>query len=69
MKNTRWYINNFIDQMSNMSIENFEDFYFSISNLNYHKMCIAMDQLVNVMNKTDKVHIKGSGTDLKFSIK
>lgn len=32
-------------------------------------MSIAMDKLVNLMNTTDKVHIKGDGTDLKFSIK
>lgn len=28
-----------------------------------------MDPLVDLMNRTDKVHIKGPGTDLKFSIK
>ena len=28
-----------------------------------------MDSLVDLMNKTDKVRIKGPGTDLKFSIK
>jgi aminopeptidase len=29
----------------------------------------AMDSLVNLMKKTDRVHITGAGTDLAFSIK
>ncbi len=28
-----------------------------------------MDNLVTLMNKTDKVHLTGEGTDLSFSIK
>lgn len=32
-------------------------------------MSKAMDKLVDLMNKTDKVHIIGKGTDLDFSIK
>lgn len=28
-----------------------------------------MDDLVELMNKTDKVHLVGPGTDLTFSIK
>jgi aminopeptidase len=32
-------------------------------------MSKAMNPLVKLMNKTDKVHISGPGTDLKFSIK
>ena len=28
-----------------------------------------MDPLVTLMNKTDRVHIKGPGTDISFSIK
>ena len=32
-------------------------------------MSLAMDNLKDLMNKTDKVHIVGPGTDLTFSIK
>ena len=32
-------------------------------------MSKAMDSLVELMNRTDRVHIKGPGTDLTFSIK
>lgn len=73
VKNTKWcilrYPNNSIAQMSNMSLEKFEDFYFNVCNVDYKKMSKAMDNLVNLMNKTDRVHILGKNTDLTFSIK
>lgn len=73
VKNTKWcilrYPNASMAQMSNMSTEEFEDFYFKVCNLDYEKMSVEMDHLVNLMNKTDKVEIKGPGTDLTFSIK
>lgn len=56
-------------QLANMSTEAFEDFYFDVCTLDYAKMGNAMDALVELMEKTDKVHIKGPGTDLSFSIK
>ena len=56
-------------QLANKSQEAFEDFYFDVCTLDYKKMSKAMDPLVDLMNRTDKVHIKGPGTDLKFSIK
>lgn len=72
VKNTRWcilrYPNKSMAQMSNMSTEEFEDFYFNVCNLDYAKMSKAMDELVELMNRTKKVHIIGPGTDLNFSI-
>ncbi len=56
-------------QLSNTSLESFENFYFNVCNLDYSKMSAAMDNLVELMNKTDMVKIKGPGTDLSFSIK
>ncbi|MPM89798.1 hypothetical protein SDC9_136910 [bioreactor metagenome] len=52
-----------------MSTEAFEDFYFKVCNLDYAKMAAAMDPLIDLMQKTDKVRIIGPGTDLHFSIK
>ena len=52
-----------------MSKDDFEDFYFKVCNLDYKKMSEAMDSLKDLMNKTDKVHVVGPGTDLSFSIK
>ena len=73
VKRTKWcilrYPNNSMAQMSKMSLEEFEDFYFNVCNLDYSKMSKAMDNLKELMNKTDKVHIIGPGTDLTFSIK
>lgn len=70
---TRWvvlrYPNESMAQLSNTSTEAFEDFYFDVCNLDYDKMNEAMKPLVAYLNRTDKVRITGSGTDLTFSIK
>jgi len=71
--NKRWvvlrYPNKSMAQLSNMSLEAFEDFYFNVCNLDYAKMSAAMDPLVALMERTDRVRIVAPGTDLRFSIK
>lgn len=73
VKKTRWvvlrYPNASMAQLADMSQEAFEDFYFKVCNLDYSKMDKAMKNLVEYMNRTDKVRIVGPGTDLTFSIK
>lgn len=70
---TKWVVLRYptasMAQLAKMSTEQFEDFYFDVCNLDYSKMDKAMDPLVELMNKTDKVRITGKGTDLTFSIK
>ena len=70
---TKWvvlrYPNYSMAQLAGSSLEKFEDFYFDVCTLDYKKMSKAMDPLVDLMNRTDKVHIEGPGTDLTFSIK
>lgn len=70
---TRWvvlrYPNDAMAQLSGTSTEAFEDFYFQVCNLDYSRMEKAMEPLVELMNRTDKVRLKGPGTDLTFSIK
>lgn len=57
-------------QMAEMSTEAFEDFYFDVCTLDYAKMGRAMEPLVALMNRTDKVRLKGPrDTNLTFSIK
>lgn len=56
-------------QAAGMSTEKFENFYFDVCCLDYGKMGKAMESLVNLMNKTDKVRILDKKTDLTFSIK
>ncbi|MFS1517579.1 aminopeptidase [Bacillus sp. SCS-151] len=69
---TKWvvlrYPTSSMAQLAKMSTESFEDFYFNVCNLDYGKMAVAMNSLVDLMNKTDKVRITGVETDLTFSI-
>lgn len=52
-----------------MPTRKFEDYYFDVCTLDYAKMAEAMQPLKELMEKTDKVHIKGPGeTDISFSI-
>lgn len=70
---TKWvvlrYPNPSMAQLASMSTAAFEDFYFDVCTMDYSKMSAAMDSLVELMNKTDKVRLVGPGTDLSFSIK
>lgn len=73
VNHTKWvilrYPNPSMAQLAGQSLEAFEDFYFDVCTLDYAKMNKAMDALAELMEKTDKVRIKGPGTDLSFSIK
>lgn len=73
IKKTKWVVlrwpNNSMAQLANTSLETFEDFYFKVCNLDYNKMSKAMDALVDLMERTEKVRIVGQNTDITFSIK
>lgn len=73
VKKTKWVILRYptdgMSQLSEMSTEKFEDFYFDVCTLDYAKMSKAMDPLVELMNKTDKVRLVAKNTDITFSIK
>jgi len=57
-------------QAAGMSTEAFEDFYFQVcAGVDYAKMERASRPLVELMDRTDRVRIKGPGTDLRFSKK
>lgn len=56
-------------QLAGMSSEAFEDFYFRVCTLDYAKMAAAMEPLIELFRRTDKVEITGPGTDLVFSVK
>ncbi len=70
---TKWVVLRYphpsVAQMADMSTEAFEEYYFNVCNLDYSRMERAMQPLKALMERTDKVHIKGPGTDLTFSIK
>ncbi len=70
---TRWVVLRWptpsMAQLAQMSTEAFEDFFFKVCTLDYSRMKPGMAALKSLMDKTDKVHIKGPDTDLRFSIK
>jgi aminopeptidase len=70
---TRWVVLRYpspsMAQDAQMSTEAFEDFFFEVCTMDYAKMARACEPLVELMEKTNRVHIIGPGTDLKFSIK
>lgn len=55
-------------QQARMSTEAFEDYYFGVCTVDYKAMARAMTPLRQRMERTRRVHIKGPGTDLRFSI-
>jgi aminopeptidase len=70
---TRWCVLRWptpsMAQGAGMSTEAFENLYFDVCTMNYQKMARAMTPLERRMKRTDRVHLKGPGTDLQFSIK
>jgi aminopeptidase len=74
IKHTRWVVLRWpspsMAQMAEMSTEAFEDFFFDVCTLDYAKMSRAMQPLKQLMERTDRVRLKGPReTDLSFSIK
>ena len=56
-------------QQAQMSTAAFEDYFFRVCTLDYARLNPGMEALKALMDKSDRVQIKGPGTDLLFSIK
>jgi aminopeptidase len=73
VKRTKWVVLRWptpsMAQLAGMSTEAFEDFFFDVCTLDYRKLQPGMKALKRLMERTDRVQIKGPGTDLNFSIK
>jgi aminopeptidase len=73
VKKTKWVVLRWptpsMAQLAGMSTEAFEDFYFDVCTLDYRRLQPGMRALKALMEKTDRVEIKGPGTHLRFSIK
>jgi len=73
VKKTKWVVLRWptpsMAQLAGMSTEAFEDFFFEVCTLDYRKLLPGMKALHRLMEKTDRVEIKGPGTDLRFSMK
>ena len=72
VKNTRWCILRYpseeMAQKAKMSLEEFSDFFYNVCTIDYSKMEKAMEPLKNLLSNTKMVHIKGPGTDLRFTV-
>lgn len=70
---TRWCVLRWpspsMAQAAGMSTEAFENLYFDVCTMDYRRMARAMMPLHKRMRSADRVHLKGPGTDLTFSIK
>jgi aminopeptidase len=69
---TRWVVLRWplpsMAQAAGMSTEAFEAFYFRVcAEVDYARMAAAAEPLHELMDRTDRVHITGPGTDLTFS--
>jgi aminopeptidase len=73
VKKTKWVVLRWptpsMAQLAGMSTEAFEDFYFEVCTLDYRKLQPGMKALKRLMQKTDRIEVKGPGTDLRFSIR
>jgi len=73
VRKTRWVVLRWptpsMAQAAGMSTEAFENLYFDVCTMNYQKMARAMIPLWQRMKRADRVHVKGPGTDLTFSLK
>lgn len=72
IRQTKWVVLRWPDpamaQLANRSTEAFEDFYFRVCTLDYAKMSRAMQPLVELLERTDRVRLVAPDTDLRFSI-
>ena len=73
VKKTKWCVLRWptaaMAQLAGMSTEAFEDFYFRVCTLDYAKMQPGMAALKARLDRTDRVEIRGPGTELRFSVK
>lgn len=73
VNHTRWVVLRYptaaMAQSAGMSTEAFEDFYYRVCTLDYARMAEAIRPLQALMERTDRVEIRGPGTDLRFSIR
>ncbi|MEX0944962.1 MAG: aminopeptidase [Balneolaceae bacterium] len=52
-----------------MTTAEFVQFYYDSCLLDYSKLEEAMKPLEEILKKTDQIHLKGHGTDIRFSVK
>jgi aminopeptidase len=69
----RWvifeYPTNAYAQEADMSLEEFEDFVFNATNVDWEKESKKQDKLKRILDNAHKIRILGEDTDLRFSVR
>ena len=72
VKNVRWVLTEYpteaLAQEAEMSLEEFEDFVYSATNVDWQEMSKNQDRIKKVFDNAKEVRIVGAGTDLKLSL-
>jgi aminopeptidase len=72
VKKTRWVITRYpthgAAQEAKMSLEEYEDYVFSACCIDWQRESRKQERLKRLMDRTDRVRIRASDTDLSFSI-
>jgi aminopeptidase len=73
VEHTRWvvlrYPSSAFAMNAKMPTEQFREFYYQACLLDYDDLQTAMQPLEELLRKTDRVQLKGEGTDVEFSVK
>lgn len=73
VNNTKWAVLRYpsaaFAMNAKMPTETFRKFYYDACLFDYNKLKKAMEPLEEVLRKTDEIHLKGNGTDIRFSVK
>lgn len=73
VNNTKWcvlrYPSSAFAMNAGMPTSRFEEFYYNACLLDYNKLRQAMKPLEKRLRATDEIHLKGKGTDIRFSVK
>ncbi|TVQ66812.1 MAG: aminopeptidase [Balneolaceae bacterium] len=73
VEHTRWVVLRYpspaFAMNARMSTDRFIDFYYNACLLNYTRLEEAMKPLEKMLRETDIIHLKGEGTDIRFSVK
>lgn len=73
VNNKRWILCNFptnsLAQEADMSLDEYEDFLYNATNIDWNKVKQKEMKLKKVLDKANEVHLVGKETDLKISIK
>ncbi len=73
VNNTNWAVLRYpsaaFAMNAKMPTEKFREFYYAACLFDYNKLEEAMKPLEKLLRKTDRIQLKGEGTDISFSVK